>query len=333
MVKVSRLGLGTGAVLALCFSAGVAHAEGPAAGTAAAPAAAEASAPGATASDVDVVRLKNGGLLRGKISELVPGDSVTIVTVTGKTREFKMSEVDYAGPSAKDPQAAPAPAATVAPGPAATSTDFGEKASEASAKDGSPTKSYVTVHGREARLHLISDEPGITFHRQTGSAFAVGAGGSAYATGYERICTTPCDVSLPAGTETLALSRGEKPPISAEPVTLPAGQSEMRGTLESRAGIRAAGWVVAIGGAVVGSVLMFTATKKEQNCDFGVCNDTTTLDAGKLVGGAVIMGAGLGIGIAMVAVRDKAVVEVNPQSGAAQRPLALARGISLHGHF
>lgn len=314
--------------MVLCFSASVARAEGPAAEKAATPATAETSTP-APGSDVDLVRLKNGGLVRGKLIELIPGDSVTIVTATGKTREYKMSEVEYAGSAAKDPQAAPAPVAPVA----TDTSDFGEKRSETSAQAGGPAKSYVTVHGREARLHLISDEPAITFHRQTGSAFAVGTGGAAYATGYERVCTTPCDVSLPAGTETLALSRDNKAPLAAEAVTLPAGTSEVRGSIESRAGIRAAGWVIAIGGTIVGSVLMFTASKKEQNCDFGVCSDMTTIDTGKLVGGAVVMGAGLGLGIAMVGVRDKAIVEVNPQRGARANPMAMARGVSFSGHF
>jgi hypothetical protein len=49
------------------------------------------------------VRLKNGGLLRGKISELGPGDAVTIATLTGKTREFAMNALEYAGPEADAP--------------------------------------------------------------------------------------------------------------------------------------------------------------------------------------------------------------------------------------
>jgi hypothetical protein len=80
-------------------------------------------------------------------------------------------------------------------------------------------------------------------------------------------------------------------------------------------------------------VLMFTSSGTERNCDFGDCTDRATIDNGKLIGGAVVAGLGLGIGLPMAFIRDKAVVEVNPQSGAAQRPLALARGISLSGQF
>ena len=35
----------------------------------------------------DLVRLKNGGLLRGTISESVPGEYVTIVLITGDTTD------------------------------------------------------------------------------------------------------------------------------------------------------------------------------------------------------------------------------------------------------
>src|SRR3954471_22558833 len=47
----------------------------------------------------DVVRLKNGGMLRGTISELVPGGDVVLITATGEERRFAMRDVDYAGPA------------------------------------------------------------------------------------------------------------------------------------------------------------------------------------------------------------------------------------------
>jgi hypothetical protein len=59
------------------------------------------------------VRLKNGAMYRGKISEIVPGDHVKISLPTGETLTFPMSQVDYAGlaklmPSAMS-QPGPAP--------------------------------------------------------------------------------------------------------------------------------------------------------------------------------------------------------------------------------
>lgn len=281
----------------------------------------------------DIVRLKNGGLLRGKISELIPGDSVTIVTLAGKTREIAMNEVDYAGPSAEDPQLAAPPAPAPAAVPKA-SEDLGSER-EASSGNGEKARPYITVHGKEARLHIVSNEEGITFHRQASSAVAVGAGGSAFATGYERICTAPCDVSLPAGTETLALSREGKRPIAAEPVTLPPGKSELRGSFESRSGVRTAGWVLMFGGGIAGAVLMFTATSSEKDCSIGAdyCLDKTTLNVSQLIGGGVLMGVGIGAGVLMVRVPDKAMVEVAGSGAGFSRPLAVARGVTFSGTF
>jgi hypothetical protein len=326
-------GLGAGVLVGVSLIANVARAEEPAANKALAPSAEVSTPPVASSSDTDVVRLKNGGLVRGKISELLPNDSVTIVTVTGRTREFPMAEVEYAGPAAQDPKQADA-SASGTDAPATTNDHFGgNTGGDSSNKAADPAKPYITVHGREARLHLISNEAGITFHRQSGSAMAVGSRGSAVVTGYDRICTAPCDVSLPAGTETLALSRGDKAPIEAEASTLPPGPSEVRGTIESRAGIRVAGWVIAIGSAVAGAALMLTASDKENQCDAGYCRDVDKLDNGKMLGGVVVLAVGAGVGVAMGLVNDKAVIDVKPQGGAVSHSTWVARGVSFHGSF
>jgi hypothetical protein len=318
MTKLGKWGMGSTIVLASTLAVAVAQAQ---------EAPATSSAPASDAAGTDVVRLKNGGLLRGKISELIPGDSVTIITLSGKTREFPMSEVDYAGPAAKDPQAtseAAAPAAKAAT-PVA---DDEEEEEDSKPKARSAAKPYVTVNGRESRLHIVAPEAGITFHRQSATAVS----GAIYATGYERLCTAPCQVTLPAGTETIALSRDGDPPIAADPVTLPAGDAQLHGRLESRGGIRAAGWLTLIGGAVAGGVVMFTSSSKGQECSFGTCSETTEINMGQLIAGAALMGVGLGVGLVLVRVPDSAVVQVESAS-ASNRPLTLARGVTLSGHF
>jgi hypothetical protein len=56
------------------------------------PPAEPAAAP--TASTDDVVQLKNGGMVRGRILEVLPGDSVTVSTAaTGETRRFAWAEL------------------------------------------------------------------------------------------------------------------------------------------------------------------------------------------------------------------------------------------------
>lgn len=295
------------ALVGVCLLASPARAEGPTADGA------KPNDAAAAASDPDVVRLKNGGILHGKISEMMPGESVTIVTLAGKTREFPMSEVDYAGPVAKDPQAS-----TRAPA-AASEAPKQEPASQGSVKP------YVVVNAPEARLHLVASEPGVTFHRQSGSAVAVGARGVAFATGFDRICTAPCDVTLPSGTETLALSRDDRPPVAADPVALPAGSSEVQGTIESRAGVRVAGFVIAIGSLVGGLALALTATS-------GSALDSH-LDMGQVTAGVVVMGVGTPVGFVMALTHDKATIEVHHNDSASLLPLPQARVWSMHGSF
>ena len=47
----------------------------------------------------DVVKLKNGGFVRGTIAELIPNGSVTIVTVAGETERFAMSQAAAVQPT------------------------------------------------------------------------------------------------------------------------------------------------------------------------------------------------------------------------------------------
>jgi hypothetical protein len=277
----------------------------------------DAPAPAAAAEAKDVVRLKNGGLLRGTISELVPGDTVTIVTATGKTREIAMAEVAYAGPADKDPDSHAAPAATAA-APASTTLPSDETTSE------------VTVRADKATLKLESEPPGLTFHRASGSAFAAGSGGVAVARGYQRLCTAPCEVTLPAGSEVLAISEGNGFPREAGAVTLPAGTSRVKGSLESRSGMRVAGWVIAVGSIVGGTALMLTASKDVEKCDDYIgCRTSSELDGTKLILGAVVLGAGSGVGFFMAFRPDVAKVDVGSRSPALALPPA--RGFVLSG--
>ena len=263
-------------------------------------------------------------MLRGTISELLPGDSVTIVTVTGQTRQFRAAEVDYAGPTAKDPGASAS-----APAPAAVSPAAAPAAAPPSS-NGS-VEPYVTVTGKRANVRLVSDPPGLTFHRASSSAVAVGPGGVAVARGFERLCTAPCSISLPAGTETLALSQDDGLPRAADPIAIPEGNSQIDGHLESRAGVRTAGWVIALGSAVVGSVLMIKSRSTSQDCSdaFLGCQTKDDLDVGMLVGGAAVLSIGVGVGVGMAFIGDVAQVEQR-QAGV---KLPRAPGLALTGAF
>lgn len=294
------------AVLLVSSFASLARAEEPA----------PAANPPPAAAPADLVRLKSGGLLRGTISELVPGDTVTIVTVSGQTRTFPMAEVEYAGPANEAPTKA-APSSTP---PAST---------EAEPTDGK-VKPYVTVNAANARLHLESTPPGLTFHRQSGSAISESysryGGVVTTAQGYDRLCTTPCDITIPAGTESLALSVPGKEPVDAEPVTFPAGQSRVVGALESRQGTRVAGYLVGTVGIVGGLALTLVGALKGTG-DAGRGSGTGASTPLIIAGCGLMLGGGI-VGGILVRQRDRATVTVGSNQ---LEPLPSVTGLAFSG--
>lgn len=241
MVRWSRLGGAAALAAGVFLATTAAHAEQPA--TSAQPN--RASAPTAA----DIVRLKNGGLVRGTISELVPGASVTIITLTGEARKLAMAEVSYAGPAANDPGAASEPAS---PPAAAAPSD---------APDDEEPRKYVTIEAGEARLRLVSDPPGLVFQRQSGKAFS----GNHSATGYARLCAAPCDITLPAGTETIAVGSDTGRPYKIQSLRIPEGPSELRAYYQDNQGKRNIGWIIMGAGLVGGAALFAVAVKLEES--------------------------------------------------------------------
>jgi hypothetical protein len=111
----------------------------------------------------DALYLRSGSLFRGRVTELVPKDHVTIVVETGEARRFDWADVDHVvvGPPAPA-LAAPAPAA---PAPAAPAP----KAPEL------------------AHVHVETPRPVVLYRRPPGS------------TAWEEVCSSPCDEELPVG--------------------------------------------------------------------------------------------------------------------------------------
>lgn len=131
------------------------------------PLAPSAAIPAATA-DLDHVYLRNGALYRGHVSEIIPGDHVTIVVVEGgETKRVSWSDVDrviVGSPAAPTPAGPPiyrgAPATPPLPSP---------------------------MIGPRARVHLSSPRNTILYRRAAGSA------------GWMIACTSPCNEELPIG--------------------------------------------------------------------------------------------------------------------------------------
>jgi len=266
-------------------------------------------AAGASATSAhDVVRLKNGGLLRGTIAELVPSKQVTIVLVTGDRRTISMDEVQYAGAAAEAPKpkdAAPAPTPTTA-----TATD-------------NTVRPLVTIHAEEARLQLRANEPDTTFYVRT----AVAGGPHGVIAAYDRICTAPCEASMPSGSYEMALSQhGSTPRGTSDPVVV-RGESTLQGSFESRMGIRLVGLGIAIAGGIGGIWLTSTAASSHQECETSTltgstyCHDKLDFDATRALLGTAIATASVTTGVMMmIFIKDKSIISVSPGAPVSSMP-------------
>jgi hypothetical protein len=312
-----RAGVGALGWISVVASTATAFAEESAQAPATAPSAPQGSPP-------DLIRLKNGGMLRGTISELVPNDYVVIVTLSGESKRFSMSDVQYAGPAAEErtyPAPAPvAPApAPVAPAPAPTRVD-----------DEGDARPEITVHAEEARVSLTSEPSGHTFHKRTSSAVVRAGSAVAVGEGYREMCTAPCEVSIASGTYSFGVSEPGESPVAAEAVTVPPGRSELHATYNDNSGVRIAGGVVLAAGLVGGLGLTLASL------DGG----SGELDTGLLIASTGVMCGGIVIGFALMRVSDSAEVEVRQAHAEPARHDALsvagegrARGVAFSGVF
>lgn len=116
------------------------------------------------AATVDAVHLRNGGLFRGRVSEIVPGDHVSVILPGGETKRVPWAEVDRVIVSAP---AIPPPPTSATP----VSVPTGEPA----------------MVGPRARVHVTSPRTVTLYRRPAGS------------TAWAVACTSPCGRELPVG--------------------------------------------------------------------------------------------------------------------------------------
>jgi hypothetical protein len=139
----------------------------------------------AAADAPDIVRLKDGGMLRGTIIELVPGKSVDILLLGGERRKLDMAGVEYAGPAEPAP-----PASVVTPAPTA------------------PPIAPAPAVPLEQLVRVESKTPNLSLHRRTGTAIASFSSAPgvavAQASYWDNLCDgLPCEISLPLGRHNL----------------------------------------------------------------------------------------------------------------------------------
>ena len=107
----------------------------------------------------DTVHLRSGGMFRGRVTEIVPGDHVTVLLATGESRRVTWHDVErvIVASTAVPPAIAAAASASTA------------------------------MVGPRARVHIKAPRPSYLYRRAAGT------------TDFVTACQTPCDAEMPIG--------------------------------------------------------------------------------------------------------------------------------------
>ncbi|MBI5532280.1 MAG: hypothetical protein HY898_06180 [Deltaproteobacteria bacterium] len=165
--------------------------------------------------------------------------------------------------------------------------------------------------GEGVPVQLRADKPAITFYYN--ASLTMRGDDKASAITYKRICTAPCETTLPPGSYIMALSKGTStdPAPVEEPVVVN-GPTSLQGTHTSYKALRVASAVVGIGSAIGGVILIgFGLMKSKDTCDAAGCKTEADPDWNKVAVGAgvIIVGA---IASAIMNKSDTATVRVVP---------------------
>lgn len=228
----------------------------------------------------DVVQLTNGGMVRGTIVENLPGDHVTIQLATGELRTFASAEVASAGPAAQD---------VIPPAPG-------------TALVAQPRTAPYAPPSPTVRVHVEATSPDLTLQEVIGTSTGVVSTGRGFSTimidNFAPLCTAPCDVDLPARTYILGVSQGQGSARRADHNLFTIdGDMQLELEYESREAARIVGWIVFIGGALVGAGVMLGGILGETSGDGWI---------DYLIAGAVVLGVSEIVGLALAFLNDHA---------------------------
>lgn len=218
----------------------------------------------------DVVRLKNGGLLRGTISELVPERFVEIVLMTGEVRRIEMGEVEYAGPATSS---APAEAPGVAVRLEAKSSD-------------------LTFYLPGARSVGTAIAAGNTISIGAGGGGGFGVGGFGVGAvetsgrSFDRLCIAPCTLQIAPGNYRFAVGEGEEAPVIIEDPVMIEGPMTVTAEYSSYKELRTLGNVVSTVAILAGIALAIHWLARE---DARTSGDYTQ----PAIGGGIALGGGI----------------------------------------
>jgi len=192
---------------------------------------------------VDSVHLRNGGLYRGRVTEIVPGDHVTVIIDQGETKRVPWAEVDrvIVASTAVPPPPAPGAAAPATPPVAAP------------------------MVGPRALVRITSKKNVILYRRPAGS------------TSWVQACTSPCNQELPIGDMYRVTGNGVAASKEFRLEASPGSTVDIAVDPQSTGGMVLGGFLAG-GGALVGYVGMLVALVAAT--DANRCYDFSTTTSG-----------------------------------------------------
>jgi hypothetical protein len=278
------------------------------------------AAQAASATPPDVVLFKNGGMVRGTISEMLPQEYVVIALPSGDQRRFSMKEVKFAGPASGAPKGG-------------SSSEPQQADARDEAEDDAAAKREPPPDSENAEVRFQGPADGVRFHIRTGQAVGhvVGTtwsgkaglyGGSVAVDAFNEVCTAPCTATLQKGSYTFGLSEEDGRPVVADtPIDID-GPTQISGTYTSYRGLRIAGIATIVVAGGVGLAMMWSSSN---DCD-STDSSCEPVNGTLLWGGAgITLGGGL-IGLAMAMKSDEADVRVGTTPTARPRAVADTRG-------
>ncbi len=191
---------------------------------------------------------------------------------------------------------------------------------------------------REARVVFETSPEHLALYRTSLRSTAYVSGGGYSASGeqrdYQRVCVAPCEVTLPAGTETYAVARTdgqwETDPRPIGIITLPPGTSTARIDYRNRAAIRTIGHIIGLGASLGGLVYSAVQVFRYTECENDTCKKSHR--DGALVGAGFIAG-GFAISLVVGSIDDGVDVKITPRALPPGAQLPRARQLALRGSF
>lgn len=208
----------------------------------------------------DLVQLKDGSLFRGTIAELVRGDHVVIVTISGEARRFPISEVAYAGRADERP-----------------SERSRSEPSEAPPPDEPPATAVVRFESSDEGKTILHVTSYISSSAPPVNSFQPD----------QAICVAPCVTKLPLGRYRFGVSQDRGHVERLPTVFHIAGPVSLRGIYEDRSELRGAGWGLLVVSSVVGTLLVALGRAKNKD----------DLALGGIIGGLTGVTVGLALGL------------------------------------